>query len=103
MARLLRKKKTHAEENMIFLITFSLIADCRDVVSTKYRVILHTYVLDRNLQKANLQPTLPCSPTINYGTKWVLDSHPLDNSHEGLTNSWSWTSLFLHYWLYSLL
>jgi len=36
---------------MIFLIIFSFIADCRDVVSTKYRVILHTYVLDRNLQK----------------------------------------------------
>ena len=79
MARLLRKK-TQAEENMIFLIIFSFIADCRDVVSTKYRVILHTYVLDRTLQKANLQRTLPCSPTINYGTKWVLVSHPLDNS-----------------------
>ena len=102
MARRLRKK-TQAEENMIVLTIFSFIADCRDVVSTNYRLILHTYVLDRNLQKAKLQPTLPCSPTINYGTKWVLVSHPLDIRNEGLTNSWPWTPLFLHNWLHSLL
>lgn len=36
-------------------------------------------------------------PDYQLRDKWVLVSHPLDNRHEGLTNSWPWTPLFLHY------